>query len=940
MKNSNFKYPCLIAALYFGINVQGQATKNDSLKEQQIEEVVMIGYGKAKKVDLTSAIATVKPEELQKTPTSQVAQALQGKVAGVNVSSYGAPGDSPQINIRGIQTVRGETAPLYVVDGAFVDNIDFLNPSDIEDFQVLKDASASAIYGVKAAHGVVLITTKGGKFNRKATLKYNGYYGVQRASNVPTMANTQQFTNFELESGSAFRIAAIDEAINRFGRSRVDPNIPAVNTDWYKETLRMAMIQSHEISVDGGTKDVAYSIGGDFLDQDGILRMKNSYERFNFRAKVDAKAKDWLTVGASAVYSKSVKYDQESSVWRQIYYAVPVFPKYDELFTDADPLPYGDAYVLGYRGHQNPFALMDNSDRRGDRRRVLLNIYADFEILPKHLNFKTSFSYNNKQTLERIVNLPYYVNDNFQRTIDESFIQRNSYENENYYWDNTLTYNNKFGNHDVTAMVGTSYRDEYYNKFWAKGYFYDGGAFVRNLEQSWYLTNTVEDTREAGDEGTHYYGLSYFGRLQYKYKNKYILYATDRIEGSNKYNDQKYINLPAFGAAWVLSEENFMKDISKINLLKLRFGWGRLADESVAAAQLATASTAETVFNDQLLSGYVFSTNSDHISYEYTEELNFGLSAEFFRRKLSLEADYYIKDSKELVIPVSPILGSEVSYNNVGAMRNKGLELALTWRDNISDNFGFSISTNASFMSNEMTSLGGQPYFDTGSAEFRQRYQVGQPFLSFYGYDIIGVYQNDAEVAADPTGVAGGAVPGYFKYRDINGDGVIDGDDRMFLGSPLPTYNFGATLGLNYKQWDFSVSVYGQGGNVILDRNRAEVIWTQGLNIDADLAVNRWHGEGTTNAYPSAEGYSAGWNQKMSKFWLVKGDFVRIQNIQLGYTLKQDKLPEMRFTLTADRPFTWANSYNKFNLETPANGINQDLYPTPSTFTFGWNVKF
>lgn len=940
MKNT-VKLTSMIAAIYLFTGYQElSAQTKDSLKEKQIEEVVMIGYGRAKKIDVTSAIATVKSEDLAKTPSSQVGNALQGKVAGVNVISNGAPGSTPSINIRGIGSIQGKTAPLYVVDGAFLDDIDFLNPSDIQDLTILKDASACAIYGVKAAGGVVLITTKGGKFNRAAKLSYNGFYGVQKAVNVPTMANAQEFTNWTLESGSGSEIATINNAIQRFGRSRVDFNIPNMNTDWYKETLKMAMIQSHELSFDGGTDKIAYSFGTDYLSQDGILKMKNSYDRFNFRAKIDAKLKDWLNVGTSMVYSKSIQYAPDNSVWQQIYYAAPIFPKYDPLFTSASPYAYGDAKVLGFRDHQNPFATMDNQNNRGIRNRILINTFADISLIPKHLNFKTSLSYNNRQDNGRLITLPYYVNDAFQQTVSQSSIKRTTDLNENIYWDNTLTYNNNFGDHEITAMVGSSYRDESATSSYLTGYFVDGGGFVRDVPQTWYIQNTDAISRISGDGGYHYYGMSYFGRISYKYKNKYILYATDREEGTSRNNAQHKINLPAFGAAWVVSEEGFMQNQKIFDLLKLRAGWGRLADENVQAARFPSIFTASTVFNNQYLSGFNFTTYNDFISYQYTEELNLGISAEFLNRKLSLEADYYNKDTKELVIPIYPLLGDDVSYRSVGLMKNKGLEITANWRDKFNENFGYSITANFSKMSNEITNLGSQDYYTVGLAEFPQRIALGQPYYSFYGYEIAGVYQNQAEINADPLASGKNLQPGYFKYKDLNGDGVIDGSDRTYLGAPLPTYTFGGTVTLNYKQWDFSATIYGQGGNVILDRNRAQVVWTQGLNIDADLVNNRWHGEGTSNDTPSSAGFRDTWNQKLSSFWLNKGDFVRLQNVQLGYNFRKTGFPEMRFTLTADRPLLWTKSRDAFNVEAPATGTNQNLYPSPATFSFGYSVKF
>ena len=932
---------------YETVNAKASSeTMRFTLKDskEDLKEVVVIGYGTAKKRDLTGSVATIKGTELTKTPSGQIGQAVQGKIAGVQVISNGSPGDTPIINIRGVRSLYGDNQPLYVVDGILVDNIDFLGSNDIKDITILKDASSAAIYGYKAANGVFIVTTKGGGYNKPAKLSYETYFGVQQASNVVKMANAEQFTNFALESGSASEIGSINAAIQRFGRSRVNPNLPNVNTDWYKETLRLATMSNHSLSVDGGSEKVSYSLGGDFFSQDGILKMKNSYKRFNIRGSIDAKAKDWLTVGAKFVYSRSTKYDDEASAWSQIYYAVPILPVYDNLFTDASPHPYSDARVLGYRDSQNPFPLLDNSDRLGVRKRNTINIYANFNIIPKELSFKTSLSYNNREDNQRTVSLPYFVTNSYQRDISESSIERKSITYENYTWDNVLTYTKKLGDHDLTLLGGTAFNDDSYKWFSVRGFFDPGSGFSRNIPQTWYLENTtasgrLSDDYEDSNKPSVFYALSYFARFQYIYKNKYILYVTDRREGANKYQD-KYINLPAFGASWVVSEESFLKDNNSINLLKLRAGWGRLANGNVPANRIKSALNRTTIFNDQVLNGFGFATYDDNLSWEFTEETNLGLSSELFNNRLTIEADYFIKDTKNLAIPVSPIIGSELSYKNVGNLRNKGFELSLGWKDKIGENFGYNINGNFSKIKNEVTNIGGQDFINRGSAEFQQRLVVGQPLDVFYGWDIVGVYQNQAEIDADPVAVnAGNIKPGYFRYRDIDGNNILDANDRTYIGSPLPTYFYGGSLGLNYKNWDLSLAFYGQGGNVILNRNRAEVIRTSGRNIDAEFAINRWHGEGTTNEFPSSEGYRQSWNQRNSKFWLEKGDFLRVQNIQLGYNLKSDKLPETRFTLTADRPYLWSKSKILFNPEVGNSGVDLGVYPTPSIVSLGCSIK-
>ncbi len=916
---------------------------------KMMDQVVVIGYGTARKGDLTSAIGTITQEELKKTPNGALLNAVQGNITGVQISSLGGPGDAPEINIRGIKSLYGGSV-LYVVDGVFVDNIDFLTPNDIQDFQVLKDASSAAIYGYKASNGVILITTKGGRYNKQATVSYSGYYGIQSATNVVKMANAEQFVNFANESGSSVEIASVQAAIGRFGRSRINPNLPDVNTDWYRETLRNAAISNHDISVDGGSQSVSYSVGASYFSQDGILDMKNGYKRYNLRAKLEAKAKDWLTVGTSVVYSKSDQYNYGNvNPWAEIYYAVPILPVLDNNFADQaiNSKPYSDARDIGYRGSQNPFPNIDNLNNLGERRRITANVFGDFHILPKALTFRTSLSYNNKNDNNRLMNLPYYIDGDYQRSLVQSSITRSNVLEENYIFDNTLTYTKAFGDHDITAMGGFSFRDEKYTLFSTTGNFYEGSPFSRDLEQSWYIQNTAVASRISSDIGTRVYSRSYFGRLQYKYMNKYIAYATLRNEAANKYNQQRDITLPAVGLAWVVSQEDFLQDIPSINYLKIRAGWGKLANGNIPTARAQAANALWSVFNDTKVDGFNFSTYQDNLSWEFNEELNIGLNLEMLNRRLSIDVDYFIKNTKNLAIPVLPQVGNEISYNNVGTMRNKGIEIAATWRGTFATDFGYKIGANFSTIKNEVTNLFGQAFLTRGPlAEFPQRLTVGQPFDVFYGWDIIGVYQSQREIDADPVAVAantagaGTVKPGYFKYRDVDNNGVLDANDRIYLGSPAPTYYYGANIGLDYKNFDLSIRVYGQGGNIIFNSNRAEVFRNQGRNIDAQLAENRWRGEGTANSYPSSEGYRTAWNQRASRFWLEDGKFFRVQNAQLGYTIeKHNKIPEMRFTLTADRPYVWSKSKST-NVEVGFDGIDSGTYPTPSVFTLGWSVKF
>lgn len=923
------------------VTVGDESVINITLEEdtQALEEVVVIGYGTQRKADLTGSITTVKSEEIEKTPTSNVMQSLQGKVAGLQVVSNGSPGDSPTIRLRGVGSFLGSAAssPLFVVDGMFYDNIDFLNTSDITSISVLKDASAAAIYGVRAANGVVLIETKSGSYNRKVEFTYDGYTGYQVAQNVLKMANAEQFTTMAYESGSQPDINNVLAAMQRYGRSRINPNIPDVNTDWYKELLRDATIMSHSISADGGGEKATYAIGGNYFSQEGILDMKNEYERFNLRSKIDFKISDRFTIGGNMILSNATKYNAESGAWNQAYFAVPILPVYDALNTNATPINYASAEHLGYRNGQNPFPTLEFNNNRTKIRKVLANFNLKYDIIPDMLSFKTMYSHAFTSLRDRNVNLPYYVSDSWQRPI--SSLTKTSQTYSNQIWDNTLTFNKDVNDHHFTLMAGTSYRDDEWDYLTARG----TELFSPDHEQAWYLGQTLNiDTDNVNDNGYRQYGFSYFGRVSYNYKDRYLVYGTMRADGSSKYQE-KWGYFPAIGIGWVISEEEFMADNTFFDFLKLRASWGKLGNNLIQATNGDNTTTlVNTAFDDVQYSGSVASSTFSYLEWELTEEYNYGISSRLLENRLSVEADYYIRDTKNAAIPViQPLIGSSV-LRNAGEIRNSGLELAVDWSDNISADFKYSIGANIATLTNEVRDLYGQSYLNSGSAEFRQRSIVGEPLSAFYGYQVTGVYQNDAQVQADPIAVENNLVPGDLMYKDQNGDGLINDDDRTVLGSYFPSFMYGANLGLSYKSFEFTVSMYGQTGNEILNRKRGEIIWTPDGNMDADLAINRWHGEGTSNSYPSSAGLRKGWNQKMSDFYVEDGAFFRIQNLQLAYNLASEMLgenmPDIRISLTAERPYT-SFKYNGFNPEV-SNGIDTQTYPIPAIYTVGLNVKF
>ena len=938
---------------FVGYASQEQAVNNRtsinvalSIDIEALEEVVVVGYGTQRQKDLTSAITTVKAEEITKTPTSTAMQSLQGKVPGVQIVSSGAPGSGPTVRVRGVGTLEGDSKPLYVLDGMFVDNIDFLNPADIESISVLKDASAAAIYGVKAANGVVLIETKKGSYNQEATVTYDGYWGLQVPQNVLEMANTQQFVDYALATGANADASFVNNAFQRYGRSRTNTDYPAIDTDWYDEVLKSyAPIQSHTLTASGGSDNSRYSVSAGYFNQEGLVEeVKNSYERYNFRTKIDLNVKEWLNLGGNVNITQSEQHVAPGGVWFNTYFAVPLIPVYDETNTNATPYKLANAQNLGYRGRQNPYFNMLYNDDQNKAARILGNFFADIELIPNTLSFKTSYNYTYNSLNVR--NIDFEYNDGV--SFNQSGLYKANETSFDQIWDNILTYNQTFGSHSVSAMAGYSYRSESFSKIFLQGdSLYVNPSF--DNEELWYYTNPGEEiTRtSSGDQGSTFYGTSYFGRLSYNYQDKYLVYGTLRRDGTNKFQ-QKWGTFPTVGAGWVVSEESFF-DVNFVDFLKLRGSWGKLGNAGVAAAVGQPTYQANTLaVDDNLETGVVAIKQYSYLDrWETTVETNVGVTSTLFKGRLSLDADYYIRDTEDAVLTVIlPLVRASVK-RNAASFRNKGFEFAANWNNSISNVINYNVGINFATLKNEVTSLAGQQYLDGGSAEFRQRSIIGSPLEAFYGYEVEGVFQTTEEIAAsgllDEFVTDSNIQPGDFKYKDQNGDGVIDDLDRVVLGSYLPKFTYGFNLGMNYKKFEFSANFQGQAGHKILNRKRGEIIFTTDANLDAELVENLWDGAGSSNKYPSAAGLRKGYNQAMSDYFVEDGSYFRIQNIRVSYnfgggTLFGKNMPDAKFTITAERPVTVFN-YNGFNPEV-ANGIDRQTYPIPAVYTAGLNLKF
>lgn len=928
------------------LTVKASGNLNVVLKDdfQNLNDVVVIGYGSAKAKDLTSPIAVIKASDIQSIPSSSPMTALQGKVAGVNVVNSGTPGSGPTVRIRGAGSFAN-SSPLYVVDGMFYDDINFLNNEDIQDMSILKDASAAAIYGVRAANGVVLITTKKGMKNQKAKITYDGYVGFQKATNVLKMASSKEYATMLMEANYDAYAPTIKSSIDNYGGNYADADFHNwtydCDTDWYGELLRSAVITNHSIGISGGGDKATYSLGASYLYQDGIMNVKNNYKRLNFRAAIDYEATSWLKVGFNGVFSQSTQILPNNKAWQQAFNAPGIYPVYDDNNEQGFPNKYASPASVGFTSNfYNPVATANYYDSKNEMRQYMTNFYAQFNILPEKLNFKTSVSYN-YQNIDGSTFTPTYHVSSWQQSNSTNLNKSNTQYN-NYIWDNTLTYKDSFGKHNFGAMLGASMRQEQYKNLWGQAPDVPEGKDTYH-----YLNKGNSAGITLGDGGTKYRGLSYFARLNYDYANKYYLMFTMRADGSSKYQD-KWGYFPSVGASWVISEEPWMKNVSAIDYLKLRASWGKLGNDHVAAsdgfASIATGNGASGVFGNTTIAGYQNTTYFSWLQWEVVDEINAGFNLSTLKGRLNIDADYFHRMTNHAVISPKLAFDNQTLAGNYGKILNQGFDLSATWNDRIGKDFKYHVGTNLSFLWNEVRDLGGKSIIKGGKTVNI----VGKEMNSFYGYKVVGIYQTAEECSNDPIAVANGLEPGDFKYEDVNHDGVIDGEDKQTLGSYIPNFTYGINLGFEWKNLDFELTTYGQSGAQMFNRKRALRYAQSNYNFDKDLYENRWTGAGSTNSYPSAKALIKGWNvsdQRVNSFFVEDADFFRIQNVTLGYSLKNIKigsytLPSIRFSVTADRPLTLFGA-NAFTPElSDSEGWDTEVYPLTSTYTFGIQIQF
>lgn len=903
----------------------------------KLDEVVVIGYGTAQAKDLTAPIAVIKGEEISSIPSSSPMAALQGKVPGVNILNSGTPGAGPKVRIRGTGSF-GSSDPLYVVDGMFYDNIDFLNNDDIQDMSILKDASAAAIYGVKAANGVVIITTKKGVHNQPAHISYNGYVGIQTVTKRLKMANSHEYATMLMETNPTAYTNILQSSIDKFGGNLANLQFNA-DTDWYDELLRDAVMTNHSLNVSGGSEKATYSLGMSYLYQDGIMNTDNNYNRLNFRAQVDYDATNWLKLGFSGVFSQSEQQLPNASAWQVAFNAPGIFPVYDDRRgNDVTPVKYASPEQIGIDNNvYNPVATANYYNSLNKTNQYLANFYAQFNILPDKLNLRTSYGKDYSSIKGRSFTEPYYVGT-YQQASNSS-LTKSVTTYDNWSWDNILTYKDKFGLHGVGAMVGYSMRQDSYNIL--SGSVSD---VPTGKEEYWYIVNGDKETATSTDGGTRYRSQSIFTRLNYDYAGKYLLMFTFRADGTSKYQE-KWGYFPSIGAAWVATSEDFMENQNVFDYMKVRASWGKLGNDNVAAsdgfASVITGLGASGVFGNTTYPGFKNTSYYSWLKWEVVTETNVGVNFTTLNNRLDVDIDWYYRQTDNAVI--SPLLPFEnrVLAGNYGTIENTGADIQATWSDRIGD-FKYYVTANGSFLRNRVKDLGGKRIIKGG----KTANIVGEKMNSFYGYKVVGVYQNDAEIAASPIAKAYGLKPGDLIYQDVNGDGQLTGDDQMALGSYIPDFTYGLALGFNYKNFDFALSTYGQAGAKLYNRKRALHYTSSYFNFDQAQFEDRWHGEGTSNTNPSAAALMNSYTtQNTNSYYVESANYFRIQNIALGYTFKNIKmgnytLPSLRMSLNADRPFSFFKAHSFTPELSDPEGWDTEVYPLASTFTFGLQIDF
>ena len=934
--------------------VSNNSTLSISLQEDSkvLDEVVVIGYGSQKKREVTGAVSVVDSKTLEALKPVKIEQALQGTVSGVNVTTTsGAPGAALDIRIRGIAT-NGENRPTTIIDG-YVGELGLLNPNDVESITVLKDAQA-AIYGTIGANGVILITTKSGKKNSKSKISYNTYTGFQETSRTLPMLNATEYA------------LLLNESYANGGNAIPFPNVSGLGkgTNWQNEVFSTSVpIINHDISFSGGSDKITYAVSGSHLDQEGIIgESKSGFLRNTARVSLGADVTEKLKLKTNVIYTyfnrKSLNESGLGSVLFNALNTPSTLTPYDAN-GDFTKVPTNTGLGIEII---NPLAQIANTYNDYNFKKVNGNFGLDYKVF-KDFTISSSIGFNtsNSESKSFAKQILYWINpsdkvfDVLRSSVSQSAINDNDYS-----FDLFGTYTKKIGNHNVVATVGNTIFKQYGNGLFATGFDvpYNSWEFADIA-----LTKGISETVPNGSYNYDERRLSYFARAQYDYKGKYLFSAMIRRDASTKFGPGNKVGyFPSFTAGWVISDEGFFGEDKLINFMKLRGSYGTLGNDQIPnngyVSQLSGEATY--VFDDVLVNGLATGQiPNPNLKWEEARKFDVGLDLKLIQNKVSIVADYFIDTRADLLIPFIPVSGINGTAApgagsptiNAGTVRNSGLEFAIDYKNKFSDNFSMSVGYNVTFLKNEVLAVNnGIGYIEGGSFGVGQqapsRMEVGQPIGYFYGYKTDGIFQNQSEVDAHPSQLSLGAdaSPGDLRFVDVNGDGILNSSDRTNIGDPIPEATMGFNLQMNYKNFDFAVYTFASVGNDMVRNYERNLTDVNRLNY----VLDRWTGEGSTNTTPRVTTSATG-NSTFSSYFVEDASYLRIQNMQLGYSInskfsEKAGITKLRLYAGVNNLYTFTK-YKGFdpgasNGAPIGGGIDYGFYPIPRTYLLGLNINF
>ena len=928
------------------VNVSGRAFVEVVLQEDvaALDEVVVVGYGTMRKKDVTGAVSSVRSGEITKNATSNVMQAIAGKMSGVQVvQNSGTPGGDVSILIRGVGTIN-DASPLYVIDGVPVSGgMWYLNPNDVESIDVLKDASATAIYGSRGANGVVMVTTKQAQEGH-TEINFDYSYGIQHSAKTYKMLDASQYAALHNEMRTN---AGPEYSLNP---AFADPESLGAGTDWMDAIFRTAPMQKVNLSMLGGNQKISHATSLGYYTQDGIMK-NSSYNRLSLQSNISSKLASNITVRANVNLSAENRRTQPvSTVIQNAMRILPSIPIYDDTGEYAGPT--GNAEWNG--NALNPVAIINEQNYRMKGFRMLSNISLEWEII-KGLKFKTTggaelgYDYNNSY----IPKYKWGMNEskNTMQTVTSAYEQL-------YLWDNTLNYDKAFGKHRINAMIGTSYQEYKKESVSAAG---SGRASE--------LTTELDNATKATDVGGNSYRwalMSYMARLHYSYDDRYLLTATFRADGSSKFGkDNRFGYFPSFAAAWNIGNEAFMQSVKPVSLLKLRAGYGQTGNQNIGAYAFADKLSVNGVYNFGSQRGfesnlvnliYPYLLSNPSVKWESVEQYNVGLDIGFLQNRIVANLDFYVKNTRDMLTkkPVPQTSGTSLEQAdwppvNIGKVLNRGFEFTVNTKNFVGE-FKWETSLNMSFNHNEVVSIGG-PEILNGVSLIRE----GQPINSFYGYELGGIYQTLDEVFTGPVmenrapdkashNPYKNTSPGDMWFVDVDGNGEINDLDRTVIGNPSPDCIFGFNNTFSYKNFDLSIFFQGALGNQVWNGVRASHESMNSTYNQLATTLERWTGEGSSYSMPRAIYADPNNNSRASTRWLEDGAYAKLKNLTFGYTLpekwiRKAKMKALRLYVSLDNLCTITN-YSGLDPEAGLSGLDYGVYPSARTYMFGVSVKF